>query len=68
MTLPSKTSGCPVASLTSMTSIPASLSLREVPPVDKICHPSPERAVPRASMPSLSQTLMRARGDAMTRD
>ena len=66
-TLPSNTSGCPVASLTSMTEIPAARSFRAVPPVDRICQFMSERALESSSTPSLCQTLINARGCAMGR-
>ena len=67
MTLPSKHSGCPVASLTSITLTPASLSFRDVPPVDKISQPISDNEIARGSIPDFSQTLSRARGAAISR-
>ena len=65
LTRPSKTSGCPVTSDTSVTSRPASLSVRAVPPVDRIAQPMSESDSPNSAMPSLSHTLSSARGCAM---
>ena len=65
LTLPSNISGCPVASDTSLTSIPESLSLVAVPPVDRIVQPMDCNDAASSSIPVLSQTLISAVGRSM---
>ena len=65
LTLPSNISGWPVASDTSITSIPESLSLVAVPPVDRIAQPMDCNDAASSSIPVLSQTLISAVGRSM---
>ena len=67
LTRPSKHSGCPVASLTSMTGKPASRKAREVPPVESNSQPRELRDFPSSTIPSLWKTLSRARGAVIQR-
>ena len=62
---PSKISGCPVNSEISVVSMPESLSLEAVPPVEIISHPRECSTSARSSIPVLSQTLISALGRLM---
>ena len=63
-TRPPMISGCPVTSLTSVTSRPASRSVRAVPPVEMSCTPSAASPRARSTSPVLSDTDSSARRDA----